>query len=63
MDTNKIVAKLGEMIDQYNVTSNRMVLTIIKQMVTKLVKQNGFTMYRIERMFETHNTTLSILHN
>lgn len=41
MDTDKILAKIEELAQYYGTTSNRMVLTNLRQMVTKMCKQNG----------------------
>ena len=41
MDTNTILAKIEELAKYYGETSNRMVLTNLRQMVTKMCKQNG----------------------
>lgn len=48
MDTQTILNKINELAKYYGETSNRMVLTSLRQLVTKILKQNGYGMrYRI----------------
>ena len=41
MDTTKIIAEIEQLAEMYKISGNRMVLTTLRQLTTKILKQSG----------------------
>jgi hypothetical protein len=61
MDAQTALNKIEELVKIYNETANRQALTNLRQMVTKLLRQNYLLRLRIEEIFNRHQLSMSIL--
>jgi len=58
MNTQESLQKLDRLVKEYNDTSNRQILTLIRTLIAKLLNSNPLLQYRIKELLDNNRISL-----
>ena len=58
MNTQESLQKLDRLVKEYNDTSNRQIVTLIRTLIAKLLNSNPLLQYRIKELLDNNRISL-----